>query len=85
VGVASAAGGAIEDVLFLKKHLLESTLTFGDGRIAGGETPRSVFTNISSTISTEPNNALFNVCWSDEQGRLEKKLSDGELRLAIRS
>jgi hypothetical protein len=54
VGVASAAGGAIEDVLFfLKKHLLESTLTFGDGRIAGGETLRSVFTNISSTISTE--------------------------------
>jgi len=59
VGVASAAGSAIEDVLFLKKHLLESTLTFGDGRIAGGETPRSVFTNISYTISPEPLKTIF--------------------------
>jgi len=61
VGVASAAGGAIEDVLFLKKHLLESTLTFGDGRIAGGENPRSVFTNISYTISTVPPNNFLKI------------------------
>jgi len=31
------AGVAIEDVLFFfKKHLLESTLTFDDGGLAGG-------------------------------------------------
>jgi len=31
--------GRLSLPFFLKKHLLESTLTFGDGGLAKGETP----------------------------------------------